>query len=74
MIDIKENFSDYSDEELNKFVEAFIDLQAYYGEYVCITESVHKLFHGNYGYGDNTMEQWNEFVEKYNSGYYKNIA
>ena len=71
---IKENFSDYSDEELNKFVEAFIDLQAYYGEYVCITESVHKLFHGNYGYGDNTMEQWNEFVEKYNLGYYKNVA
>lgn len=23
------------------------------------------LFHKEYGFGDNTIEQWNEFVEKY---------
>lgn len=72
--EIKDDFSDYSDEELCNFLDTFINLQAYYGEYVCITESIHKLFHQYFGYGDNTIEQWNEFVEKYKLGFYKEIA
>lgn len=72
--EIKDTFLDYTENELKEFVEEFLNLQAYYGEYVCITEDIHKLFHGEYGYGDNTMEQWNEFVEKFNNGYYINIA
>lgn len=71
---IKDNFSEYEDEELNLFLDTFLNLQAYYNEYVCITESVHKLFHKHFGYGDNTMEQWNEFVENYNNGYYDKVA
>ena len=71
---IKDNFEEYSDEELNIFLESFFNLQSYYGEYVCITEDVHRLFHNNYGYGDNTIEQWNEFVERFKIGYYDKIA
>ena len=71
---IKDNFEEYSDEELNIFLESFLNLQSYYGEYVCITEDVHRLFHNNYGYGDNTIEQWNEFVERFKIGYYDKIA
>lgn len=62
---IKDNFSDYNDDELLEFLETFLNLQEYYGEYVCITESIHRLFHSIYGYGDNTIEQWNDFIEKY---------
>lgn len=29
------------------------------------SESVHKNFHKKYGYGDNTLEQWNEFIKNY---------
>ena len=32
---------------------------------VRITEEVHKAFHEEYGYGDNTPEQWEEFVSNY---------
>jgi archaellum biogenesis protein FlaJ (TadC family) len=40
----------------------------------CLKEDIHKLFHKYYGYGNNTMEQWNEFVKKYNNNQYKLIA
>ena len=72
--EIKDKFSEYNDEELELFVENFLDLQEYYGEYVCITEDIHKLFHKYYGYGDNTMSQWIEFVDNYNNGVYKEIT
>lgn len=70
---IKENFEDYTDEELEMFVSAFLDLQEKYKEYVCVTEKVHTLFHNIYGYGDNTMEQWDEFVNNYKNGVYNDI-
>lgn len=72
--EIKDNFSDYTDEELLKFVDKFMEIQDYYNSYVCISEDVHKLFHRIYGYGDNTEEQWNEFVKDYKNGKYKEVA
>ena len=72
--EIKNDLDDYTQQELDSFVEHFLYLQEYYGEYCCITESIHKLFHGIYGYGNNTMDQWIEFVAKYQDGEYKNIA
>lgn len=71
---IKDNFSEYTDEELLMFVNKFMELQDYYNAYVCITENVHKLFHKIYGYGDNTEEQWNEFVIDFNNGKFNNVA
>lgn len=68
---MKENFTDYSDEELLLFVDKFLEIQDYYNAYVCITEDIHKLFHKEYEYGDNTEEQWEEFVIKYKNGNYK---
>lgn len=72
--EIKDNFSEYANEELNLFSNTFLDLQECYGEYVCVNEAIHKLFHKRYGYGDNTMKQWNEFVENYKNGCYKELA
>ena len=67
-------FNQYTDEQLLLFVKTFLNLQEFYHAYVCITEEIHKLFHKEYGYGDNTEEQWNDFTNKYENGYYKNIA
>lgn len=32
---------------------------------VCISEELHKEFHGKYGYGNNTIDQYNEFKVKW---------
>lgn len=72
-IEVKENFNCYSEEELDDIVRVFLDLQEYYGQYVCINSDIHILFHKEYGFGDNTIEQWNEFVERYKSGCYENV-
>lgn len=69
--EIKENFNDYDINKLEGLVEVFLDVQEKHNEYVCINEDVHRLFHNKYGYGNNTMEQWNEFVKDYKNGYYK---
>ena len=63
---IFDDFSEYTQEQLDDFVNAFLELQEHYCAYVCITENVHKKFHSIYGYGDNTQEQWDEFVSNYN--------
>lgn len=69
--EINENFSDYDIDKLEELVEVFLDIQEKYKEYVCVNEDVHRLFHNEYRYGNNTMEQWQEFVDKYKKGYYK---
>lgn len=72
MIDfkIKHYIQDYNDDELEKLLIYFMDLQEYYGAYCCVREDIHRLFHKLYGYGSNTVEQWNEFVERYKNGKY----
>lgn len=62
---IKKDFKDYSEQELDIFFKKFLEIQEYYSEYTCVTEPIHRLFHNNYGYGNNTIEQWNDFLEKY---------
>lgn len=62
---IYDDFGLYTQEQLDYFMESFLELQELYGAYVCISESVHKNFHKKYGYGDNTLEQWNEFIKNY---------
>lgn len=58
-----EDLDDYTREQLDIFVNTFLSIQEYYGEYICITENVHTKFHTLYGYGNNTKEQWEEFLK-----------
>ena len=60
--ELKKDMSEYSEDQLNSLFNEFIDLQEYYKEYVCVTEKIHKDFHKKYGYGDNTAEQWREYI------------
>lgn len=63
---IIDDFNNYNINDLNVLVEKFLEIQDFYGEYVCINKNIHELFHKQYGYGYNTIEQWNEFVSNYN--------
>lgn len=60
-----DDISQYNQTQLDEFFEEFIDVQESYKSYICINEDVHRLFHKEYGYGNNTEEQWNEFVNKH---------
>ena len=64
-IEIKEKFEDYSEEELDDIVKTFLEKQNNYPLGVCLKKDIHKQFHDKYGYGNNTIEQWNEFVDSY---------
>ena len=60
-----DDFGLYTQEQLDNFLEIFLELQEHYGEYACVAENVHKKFHSIYGCGDNTKEQWEEFKKNY---------
>lgn len=62
---LRDDMSHYTQDQLDKFMDAFVTIQESYGQYICINEEVHKEFHNLYGYGDNTQEQWNDFISKY---------
>lgn len=69
-IDVYNDLTKYSEEQLDQLFEEFLSLQEDYGQYICISETVHRHFHNIYGYGNNTKEQWDEFVDIY----YKKIS
>ena len=48
----------------NWYIEGRMDVD----NAVVIDKEVHDVFHDKYGRGDNTKEQWEEFVENYNKG------
>lgn len=70
-IDDRESIDDYADEELKNILDTFRSVQDRYPLGVCLSREVHKLFHKIYGYGDNTIEQWDEFEQNYKNGLYK---
>lgn len=63
-IEVKNKPNDYTDDEIHDLFEVFYDVHEKYSEYICIDETIHKEFHNEYGYGDNTREQWDEFLRK----------
>lgn len=62
---IKENISDYSEEELNSIVAKTIEYHYKYPLGFPLRKDVHKLFHDIYGKSNNTPEQFKEFSKCY---------
>lgn len=62
---IYDDISSYNQNQLDEFLNEFLEVQESYKSYICINEDVHRAFHKEYGYGNNTEEQWNEFINKY---------
>lgn len=64
---LKENFEDYTNEELYNISTSFLEYHNQYPVGVCIEKSLHMKFHQMYG-DINNYEQWNMFVDKFNKG------
>lgn len=59
------DIKNYSQGQLDSIYNEYMTLQEYYGQYICVCENIHDQFHSLYGCGNNTKEQWDEFVRKY---------
>lgn len=61
-INFRETIAEYSSFELDKLKNECCRLHKYYGVGVCLKKDLHVLFHQKYGYGDNTPEQFKDFL------------
>ena len=59
------NASYYSDDELKQLLYEFRKIQSTYPLGVCLRKDIHDNFHKHYGYGNNTIQQWEQFVNNY---------
>jgi hypothetical protein len=64
---LKENFEDYTMDELNTISSLFVKYHDQYPLGVCIEKELHAKFHQMYG-DINNEEQWKIFVNKFNKG------
>lgn len=65
---IKPNIGDYTQQEITDIDNKCLQLHIDYGLGVCLDKTLHTLFHSLYGRGDNTPEQFEEFIQRYKSG------
>jgi hypothetical protein len=63
-IEEKEYIGDYPENTLLEISSKVNDLHYNYPFGVCLTNKEHKLFHSLYGYGNNTPDQFTEFLDK----------
>lgn len=66
-VTLKDNFEDYTTDELNNIADLFLEYHNKYPIGICIEKNLHMKFHQMYG-DINNEEQWNIFIEKFNKG------
>lgn len=69
--ELKDSFSDYTEDELIFILNRFIEKQNQYPLGVCVRKDLHDLFHREYGTVV-TPDMWYDFVENYKKGKYIN--
>ena len=72
-IQIKNQVKDYTDNELNLLKDYVNGWHKDNSNGIVLSEDIHTLFHKEYGYGNNTLEQFEEFKERYLAGEFKEI-
>lgn len=64
---IYDEISLYTQQELDRLIDTFLEIQNFYNSYICISEDIHSHFHQIYKCGNNTKEQWDNFISQYYS-------
>lgn len=72
-IEVKPQVKDYTEQELKLLEDYVASWHINIKNAVVLSEEVHRLFHQEYGYGENTPEQYMEFKERYLAGEFKEI-
>lgn len=72
-LELYENISDYTDDELRRLIDKCLEIHYRYPLGVCLKEYIHQAYHMNFGFGNNTPEQFEEFVNDYYDGKYKDL-
>ena len=54
-----------SQNDLDDILNHFFIVQNRYPLGICLSKTIHKQFHDEYGYGNNTPEQFNDFLKKH---------
>lgn len=72
-IEIKDKIEDYSNNELESILYTFRLFQSKYPLGVCLKKEIHNEFHSLYGFGNNTIDQWHEFVNNHKFNYITEI-
>lgn len=72
-LDLREEISEYSEEEIRLIQVSCIQLHSKYGLGICLSHEIHNLFHREYGRHDNTSEQFYEFEERYKNGEFNKV-
>ena len=67
-LDVRKKVLDYTEEEFSIICKELRRLHNHYGLGVCLTKKIHRLFHKEYGYTNNTKEQFFDFKEKLYNG------
>ena len=65
-ISIYSNFYDYSKQERSEIDDIFLKLHDD-KSLIVLNHKIHSQFHKEYGYGNNTLEQFKDFINKYYS-------
>lgn len=72
-IPLKKYLTDYTTDEIKSIRDKCIELHDKYGLGICLNAKTHSLFHSLYGKGDNTKEQFIEFVSNFEEGIFKDF-
>lgn len=70
-INIHNSIGDYTEKEMELLIRYIKSWHDDSSNAVVLSEKIHRLFHLIYGFGDNTLEQFTEFRERYLNGDFK---
>lgn len=69
-LEMKKSVQDYSENEFKLICEELNRLHFFYGYGACLDKDIHKLFHDQYGYTKFEVNDFLNFIDQINNGYF----